>query len=80
MKRLIFSILFLLLCGDSVKATTYHVATDGSGDFTTISQVNSYIFENGDSILFKRGDVFNTLYDNYFIINYNIFEEKSQDL
>jgi hypothetical protein len=34
----------------------YHVATDGSGDFTTIAQVNAATFVAGDSVLFRRGD------------------------
>ena len=38
---------------------TYKVATDGSGDFTTIAQVNAATFSPGDSILFKCGDVWN---------------------
>lgn len=38
--------------------TTYHVASDGSGDFTTIAQVNAATFSAGDQILFKRGDTF----------------------
>ncbi len=34
----------------------YYVATDGSGDFTTIAQVDATNFQDGDSILFRKGD------------------------
>lgn len=35
---------------------TYHVAVDGSGDFTTVAQVNAATFVAGDVVLFKCGD------------------------
>lgn len=40
---------------------TYYVATDGSGDFNSIADVNSNMgsFQPGDHILFKRGNIFN---------------------
>jgi len=40
----------------NIIAANYNVATDGSGDYTTISQVNSASFSPGDSIFFNRGD------------------------
>ena len=39
----------------SVFATDYYVATDGSGDYTTIAQVNAASFSAGDNIYFHRG-------------------------
>ena len=36
--------------------TIYHVATDGSEDFTTIAEVNAATFAPGDNILFNKGD------------------------
>ncbi len=35
----------------------HYVATDGSGDFTTIAQVNAHTFVADDQILFRRGDI-----------------------
>ena len=55
MKKLLTFI--FLLFAVPVWAAVYHVATDGSGDFTTIAQVNAATFAAGDEILFKRGDV-----------------------
>lgn len=52
-------ILFIALLPHFVSAQTiYHVASDGSGDFTTIAQVNAATFSPGDNILFRRGDTF----------------------
>jgi hypothetical protein len=34
----------------------HYVATDGSGDFTTIAQVNAHTFVAGDQVLFRKGD------------------------
>jgi hypothetical protein len=34
----------------------HYVATDGSGDFTTIAQVNAHALSPGDSVLFRKGD------------------------
>lgn len=45
----------LLFCSDAI-ASNYYVATDGSGDFTTIAQVNAQTFSAGDNIYFRRGD------------------------
>lgn len=54
MKKLL-TFIFLLFTIPAY-AATYHVATDGSGDFTTIAQVNAATFSPGDKILFRRGD------------------------
>ncbi len=52
-------ILFIALLHHIVSAqTAYHVASDGSGNFTTIAQVNAATFSPGDNILFRRGDTF----------------------
>jgi hypothetical protein len=57
MKKLLT--IFIALLPFFVEAqTTYHVASDGSGNFTTIAQVNAATFSAGDNILFKRGDTF----------------------
>lgn len=57
MKKLL-TILIALLPFFVEAQTTYHVASDGSGDFTTLPQVNASTFNAGDNILFKRGDTF----------------------
>lgn len=54
MKKLL-PLLFLLFLTPAF-ATTYYVATDGSGDYTTIAAVNAATFVAGDSVLFRRGD------------------------
>src|SRR5690348_8164396 len=57
MKKLLT--IFIALLPFFVEAqTTYHVASDGSGNFTTTTQVNAATFNAGDSVLFKRGDTF----------------------
>lgn len=35
---------------------TYYVANDGSGDYTTIAQVNALSLNAGDIVLFRKGD------------------------
>ena len=55
MKKLI-TILFLLV-NSQLFATNYYVNTDGSGDYTTIAQINAASFSAGDSIFFNKGDV-----------------------
>ena len=58
MKRILTILLFVLFWVDSF-STTYHVsATDGSADFTSITEVNAASFSPGDSILFNRGETF----------------------
>lgn len=54
MKQLIL-IIFLFIASIT-NAATYRVATDGSGNYTTIAQVNAASFSAGDSVLFRRGD------------------------
>lgn len=54
MKKLFLFI--LLICSISAYSTVYHVATGGSGDYTTIAQVNAATFSAGDQILFNSGD------------------------
>lgn len=55
-----FLIFLCLLFTIPAWGATYHVATDGSGDFTTIADVVSYDkvigFSPGDFIAFRRGD------------------------
>jgi parallel beta-helix repeat protein len=53
-----FNLFLLFLIVPFLCGATYYVATDGSGNFTTIAQVNSASFSKGDNVLFKRGDVF----------------------
>lgn len=54
MKRLI--LILFLFAFVKVNATTYHVATDGSGNYTTIAQINGASFIAGDSVLLRKGD------------------------
>ena len=49
-------LLAVLFATGQAYPATYHVATDGSGNFTTIAQVNAASFSPGDSVLFRRGD------------------------
>ena len=37
---------------------TYHVATDGSGDFRSVADVNAAALAPGDHVLLRRGDTF----------------------
>jgi hypothetical protein len=67
MKRIL--IIILLGLSDLASATTYYVssstgsdannATSASTPWQTIAHVNGQTFQPGDSILFKRGDVWN---------------------
>lgn len=54
MKNILF-IIFMSF-NSLVFSDTYHVATDGSGDYTTIAQVNAATFSPDDFILFNKGD------------------------
>lgn len=56
MKKFLLTICILFLLQGCARGATYYVATDGSGDYTTIAQVNAASFSPGDSILFRRGD------------------------
>lgn len=53
-----YLILLFLFISSPAWAATYYVATDGSGDYTTIAQVSAATFAAGDSVLFRRGDTF----------------------
>jgi hypothetical protein len=64
------TLLFLLaVSGAPASATTYYVSSSAGNDsnvgisaataWQTIAQVNSQTFQPGDSVLFKRGDVWN---------------------
>jgi hypothetical protein len=57
MKKLL--IIPLLLFTSNLWATTYHVATDGSGDCTTIADVQALSLVSGDQVLFRYGDTWN---------------------
>jgi hypothetical protein len=60
--------LSVILCGDAM-ATTYYVSSSSGSDanvgtaasaaWATLAHVNTQTFQPGDSILFKRGDVWN---------------------
>ncbi len=60
--------LVLLVCSAGARATTYYVSSSKGNDLNsgsisapwqTIAHVNGQTFQPGDSILFKRGDVWN---------------------
>jgi len=65
MRTYLFTVCFILACCN-LQATTYYVSNTGSDSNTgtstistwkTLDKVNNYSFEPGDSILFKRGDI-----------------------
>jgi len=68
MKKLII-VLILALSGGFASATTYYVSSSTGSDsnsgtastspWRTIAYVNAQTFQPGDSILFRRGDVWN---------------------
>jgi len=63
------AVLSLLMCSLRTSATTYYVSSSTGNDsnsgtsssvaWQTIARVNGQTFQPGDSILFKRGDVWN---------------------
>jgi hypothetical protein len=54
--RFLFNLTICLFWCFNIFAADYYVATDGSGDFTTIAEVNAQTFSAGDNIYFNRGD------------------------
>lgn len=57
MKNIIALIIAIFIAAP-VNAATYYVATDGTGDYTSLAQVDAATLAAGDNILFRRGDTF----------------------
>lgn len=58
MKYATTSFLFLLLTSVLIAQTTYYVSKDGTGNFSSISQVNSASLQPGDIVSFQGGSQF----------------------